>query len=192
MYCNKYAIFPILKIEISTKFLLQLRKLVEAGVTQEELRQILNQLRTFGQSGAPHLPPPAPVAQPYPAPHPPHPYPPQASYPTLIPSSSFPPATNPPSYPQRPAYPYPSADQPSTGVTDAPPIASSSLISLFESLVKRGVVPATAAASSTGTKEGDEKQQPPQQVDPKRESRRAYRKAILAQKIKLTSADITK
>jgi pre-mRNA cleavage complex 2 protein Pcf11 len=76
-------------------------------------------------------------------------------------------------------------------VPSALPANSGTISSLFDALVKAGVVSATgnAASDGSGAKEGDAE---PQKVDVDRESARAYRKAILAQKIKLTSADITK
>jgi len=149
---------------------LQLRKLVEAGVSQEELRQILNQLRNLGQTS----PPPPSVSAPYPVP-------------------SLPLAASHPPYPHL-TFPHPAIDQPKTEATDKPSLPSVSansdaITSLLETLVKAGVVSAAGATGNT-TSGAKEPVKPP--VDIERESSRAYRKSILAQKVKLTSADITK
>ncbi|KAH9844237.1 uncharacterized protein C8Q71DRAFT_731856 [Rhodofomes roseus] len=181
----------------------QLRKLVQAGVSQAELSQILNQLRTLAQSAptsAPvSVPPPPPAARPSYAAQ-------QASY-----------APPPPPAPQSSSYPPPAymAPTPSTAYTVPksepidlasflssvqPPAASASvptasaptnnIADLFSALVKAGVVSSTGTPTGAGaTAKAEEPSKP---VDPVKDAARKYRKAILKHKIKLTSADISK
>ncbi|KAI9063314.1 hypothetical protein FKP32DRAFT_1628211 [Trametes sanguinea] len=178
----------------------QLRALVQVGVSQEELRQILTQLRSLSASAPPAPAPPAPLPAPssYPAassfaPSPPPP----------VPAMS---ATPQPSRPQQPSYTVPSeqpkaepidlsrflsahqASAPSTSA--APPV--SDITNLFNALVKAGVVPSSGTPSGTpkgaGTSSHPEEQ--PQQAAEERDAARDYRKLILSHKVKLTSADI--
>jgi pre-mRNA cleavage complex 2 protein Pcf11 len=175
---------------------LQLRKLVEAGVSQEELRQILSQLRALVRS----VPPPASSSSgPPPQAYPP-PYPSQPQYPPFLPTSSQSP------YPQ-PPHSYPSFEQVKTegfdlsstvgsqAVSSSGPDPSSTsagnIANLFNALVKAGVVSASATPTGAGaTAQGEDSK--PDDTDLEKKKSRSYRKAILAQKIKLTSADITK
>ncbi|KAJ8475302.1 hypothetical protein ONZ51_g6652 [Trametes cubensis] len=177
----------------------QLRSLVQAGVSQEELKQILAQLRTLSAATAP-----APIASLPSAPS----YPPVPSY---SPPPSIP-ATHPPapqaSYPQSASYPAPS-DQPKVESIDlsrflsaqssvpstssAPPV--SDITNLFNALVKAGVVPSSGTRSGPPLGAGaTAKVEEKPQVDPESEhdASRSYRKSILSYKIKLTSADITR
>ncbi|EPQ59475.1 hypothetical protein GLOTRDRAFT_55502, partial [Gloeophyllum trabeum ATCC 11539] len=187
----------------------QLRSVVEAGVSQDELREVLNQLRALSRS----IPPPpaaAPQAAPYQSPPPPPTipsYPPApASYPSA-PNYSAPPSQ--PSYPPQPSYtppqqeskPWPSALPPASALlhaSAAPPTAGPSSLplgnieNLFSALVKAGVVSSnngTPTGAGATAKVEDVK---PDEVDPARRASREYRKAILSQKIRLTNADITR
>ncbi|KAJ7498808.1 hypothetical protein FB451DRAFT_1016289 [Mycena latifolia] len=159
----------------------QLRKLVEAGVSQEELQQILTQLRSLVRSAAPAPAPapapPAPVAAPVP-------WPAQPSYP------SFPPAAP-------PMYPFPTYDNVKT---ETPPSvipsgsglsAQNSILNLLSTLKKAGIVSESGTPLGAGatTHEDSSKPEPP---DLERESSRSYRDAILMQDVKLTSTDITR
>ncbi|KAJ7129554.1 hypothetical protein C8R44DRAFT_777064 [Mycena epipterygia] len=158
----------------------QLRKLVEAGVSQEELQQILTQLRSLVRSAAPApapAPPPAPVAAPAP-------WPAQPSYPI---QGSFPPAAP---YPF-PAYDNVKTENPPSVIPSAPASGSSaSILNLLSTLKKAGIVSenGTPLGSGTTTTE-DSKHAPP---DLERESSRNYRDAILQHDVQLTSTDITR
>ena len=178
----------------------QLRKLVEAGVSQDELRQILSQLRSLTRPSQT----------------------PQTST-NVVPSSSYPPSTSTYQYTQQPAHArqFPSTysnvptPQPSTYNYPSEPLkveptnlsallssvqASSSLpttsamppnsiSSLYSALLKAGVVSADSTPVGTGSKNDEERTPPPSNV-PSRDNARAYRKAVLSEKIKLTTTDI--
>ncbi|KAF8195784.1 hypothetical protein K438DRAFT_1826513 [Mycena galopus ATCC 62051] len=172
--------------------LMQLRKLVEAGVSQDELQQILAQLRSLVRSAAvaaaPAPSPPPPVAPPaaWPAPQP--------SYPV---QASFPPA------PAAPLYPFPTTYD--TVKTEPPPSvlpsttaasgssAQNSLLSLLSTLKKAGVVSENGTpqgAGSSSTEDVPKSEPPPPDLE--RESSRTYRDAILMHDVKLTSTDISR
>jgi pre-mRNA cleavage complex 2 protein Pcf11 len=172
----------------------QLRKLIEAGVSQEELQQILSQLRTLVRGSAPPAPSAPPVqwqAQPsYQAPPPMQPpFPPTAQIFTQPPSMPYhvdaSETVNPDSKSSSQA-----ATSPSTSA--GPP--QSNIANLLSTLLKAGVVSAggTPLGAGATTKEDDTKQPSMESVDLERESCRAYRQAILSQQIQLTSSDITK
>ncbi|KAH9938216.1 uncharacterized protein B0H18DRAFT_966113 [Fomitopsis serialis] len=192
----------------------QLRKLVQAGVSQAELSQILNQLHTLAQ------PAPAPA----PTPIPPPPVAARPSYSAQ--QSSYPPpppgvlaSMSPPPYRSQSAYP-PPPPPPSYGVPKSEPIDLSSFLSavqpppasmssshtapppppaaaptnnisdLFNALVKAGVVSTNGTPTGAGaTAKAEELSKP---FDLVKDAARHYRKTILKHKIKLTSADITK
>ena len=187
--------FPFSRPALLITILFQLRKLVEAGVSQEELQQILNQLRTFARSA----PPPPPASLPSVAPAPTYPATTsQSTYPSLIPQIVLPPGSQ-TAYGQPSDHTYTSFGQfkgepidPSslTSVPDSQmgsATTTNSLSSLFQALVKAGVV--SAATSSADAAKEESKLEP---IDLERESARNYRNAVLAHPIKLTSADITK
>ncbi|KAI9574713.1 hypothetical protein HD554DRAFT_2049358 [Boletus coccyginus] len=180
----------------------QLRKLVEAGVSQNELRQILSQLRSLTRP--PQAPPQGLQAQP--------------------PTSSYPPSTSTYSYSQQPTYtrqfqstyptvppPQPSgafsyqsepikvepvnlsallppaqANSPST--TAIPP---SNITNLYNALLKAGVVSADSTPAGASSND-DEERTPPPSSSLSRDNTRAYRKAVLSEKIKLTTTDIVR
>ncbi|TFK43432.1 hypothetical protein BDQ12DRAFT_674975 [Crucibulum laeve] len=157
----------------------QLRKLVEAGVSQEELQQILSQLRTLVRSsGPPPSAPPAPAPQWQPL--------------------QF--ATPPVATYTQPDTPYPPVKMEST---PSAPIASSSsqpapvvpenIATLLSTLLKAGVVSATGTPVGAGaTAMEDSKLQSIENVDMKRDASREYKNVVLSQKIKLNSSEITR
>ncbi|KAJ7094661.1 hypothetical protein B0H15DRAFT_830405 [Mycena belliarum] len=163
----------------------QLRKLVEAGVSQEELQQILNRLRSLVRAAAPAPTPapspPAPVAAPAS-------WSPQPTYPIQAP---FPPAAP-------PMYPFPTYNNVKT---ETPPSvlpsasgsglsAQSSILNLLSTLQK--VVTENGTPLGAGAPNQEDVSKPELPPDLERESSRNYRDAILAQDVKLTSADITR
>ncbi|KAF7355411.1 CID domain-containing protein [Mycena sanguinolenta] len=168
----------------------QLQKLVQAGVSQDELQQILAQLRSLIRPAAPAPapPPPAPVAPP------PAAWPvPQPSYPV---QPVFPPAPAPPLYPLPTTY--------DTVKTETPPVllsstasassaAQNSLLSLLSTLKKAGVVSENGTPQGAGTSSTEDvpKSEPPP-PDLERESSRTYRDAILMHDVRLTSAEISR
>ena len=164
----------------------QLRGLVQAGVSQQELSDILSQLHAL--AAPPPVaspPPPAPIAQQYIAPSysspPPIPPAPQPTYPT---QPSFPAGFNPSAL----AALLPS--QPAVSTTVAPPSAVPDISNLFSALVKAGVVSASSTPTGAGSSSKLEGSTPP--ADPEREAANAYRNTILSMRIKLTSSDIAK
>ncbi|KAH9951650.1 hypothetical protein B0H21DRAFT_716896 [Amylocystis lapponica] len=181
----------------------QLRKLVQAGVSQTELSQILGQLRALAPP-TPAIPqsPPAPTIPSYLN---------QASYstPAPPPAPGYSMPMDQSAYPPQPSYPSTSFDIPksepldllallssSAPVATAPPAPAttsapvSDISSLYSALLKAGVVSGTGTPTGAGaTAKAEEAAHPP---DPAREAARQYRKAILSHKITLTSADLTK
>ncbi|KAI0251274.1 hypothetical protein BJV78DRAFT_1126657 [Lactifluus subvellereus] len=181
----------------------QLRKLVEAGVSQDELGQILAQLRSLVRpTSANPAPPPA------------------------LPTSKYTSAVSPPSFmynqtvvpggaslvhPQYsqahpPTYPN-SAQQFQTSDTSRPlnpavasaaPPAIPNITGLFERLVKAGVVSASSTPTGAGaTAQGsDDIQTQLRDVHTSSESNvedaRAYRKVILAQDVRFSGAEISR
>lgn len=201
----------LLQVRLCTKpsflFLttMQLRKLVEAGVSQDELAQILGQLRTLVRpTSASPAPPPAIPPTKYTSALP---YPPSFTYnQTVVPAAA-------PLHPQYPP-PHPStysnsaqqfqtsdASRPAAMspivATTAPP-AIPNITGLFEALVKAGVVSATSTptgAGATAHVQGDIQSQTtdvPGPSESKVEDTRAYKKAILAEDVKFSSADISR
>ncbi|CDO71284.1 hypothetical protein BN946_scf184908.g41 [Trametes cinnabarina] len=177
----------------------QLRALVQVGVSQEELKQILAQLRSLSASS-----PPASV--PVPAP-PLYAAPPAFAPPPPLSAGSAAPL---PSYSQHPSYPVPSeqvkaepidmsrfmtaqqTQQASASLTSAAPPVSD-ITNLFNALVKAGVVPSSGTPSGTPKGAGASSQpeaQPQVVEDAARDSRHDYRKLMLSYKVKLTSTDI--
>ncbi len=182
----------------------QLRKLVETGVSQEELAQILAQLRTLVRPNPTNsAPAPAPAPVKYP---PTTPYPPSFTYhQTVVPNAS----------PVHPQYPMahtltytnsaqqiqtPDTSRPlsnSVVASTAPPVIPN-ISGLFEALVKAGVVSATSTPTGAGAtiQEQDDSKTQSHDTQPPRESSvedaRVYRKAILASDVKFSSAEISR
>ncbi|KAJ7170389.1 hypothetical protein C8R43DRAFT_1152944 [Mycena crocata] len=156
----------------------RLRKLVEAGVSQEEQQQILTQLRSLVRSAVPAPPPPAPVAAPAPQ------WPAQPSYPVQV---SFPPAAPPPFM-----YPFSTYDNmktetpPSVLASASGSSAQSSILNLLSTLKKAGIVSESGTPVGTGTLSSEDvcKPEPP---DLERESSSSYKDAFVMHNVKLTS-----
>jgi len=183
----------------------QLRKLVEAGVSQEELAQILAQLRALVRPNPTNMvPPPAPVPVKYPSTTP---YPPSFTYhQTVVPNGSS--LVN-PQYPMAQPLTYansaqqiqtPDASRPlpnSVVASTAPPVIPN-ISGLFEALVKAGVVSATSTPTGAGAtvQARDDIKIQSHDFQPPRESSvedtRVYRKAILAEDVKFSSAEISR
>ncbi|THH02751.1 hypothetical protein EW026_g162 [Hermanssonia centrifuga] len=176
----------------------QLRKLVQAGVSQAELGQILGQLRTLAAPAPPvaPVPPVNPVS---------HQYPPQPSYPPVAgPSYALPQV---PYAPPQASYPPPSSfshakaepvEIPNllssqsisgTSSTSATPAVPVNVSSLFSALVKAGVVSASSTPTGAGATAKPEGTPP---ADLTQDAAREYRKKILSTGIKLSSAGILK
>lgn len=180
----------------------QLRKLVEAGVSQDELAQILGQLRALVRPTS--APPPAIPPTKYTSALP---YPPSFTYhQTVVPAGAplhpqYPPSRT-PNY-SNSAQQFQSSDtsRPTAMnpvvATTAPP-AMPSITGLFEALVKAGVVSATSTptgAGATAHVQDDLQRQPTDvqgPIESKAEECRAYKNAILAEDVKFSSADISR
>ncbi|KAH9943494.1 uncharacterized protein BXZ73DRAFT_40385 [Epithele typhae] len=165
----------------------QLRTLVQAGVSQKELGEILAQLHNLAASTpTPTPPPPTPqpyiagppyVAQPPPAP--------QAVYPTQPTQSSLP--SFDPSSISLILSAAQSAPVPSTSTASAP---VPDITNLFNSLVKAGVV-----SSATGTPTGAGATANAEDIiltDSEGDASQAYRKVLFTHSVKLSNADITR
>lgn len=202
MFCIRFVLNVVSPVTV-LKHLHQLRKMVEAGVSQNDLQQILNQLRTLMRSNVQSsaLPPPPPV------------HPQQwssTSYPTTPASMPLPPpAAVPVTFNATPAYPLPnlksetyvSANLSSgTAPTPIPTIAMAGsstqtpdFAGLLSSLMKAGVVTANSAPTGAGaTARDDSTADMLEAVTQSRETARAYRKSVLSHSAQLTAAAITK
>lgn len=87
------------------------------------------------------------------------------------------------------------SSQASTSTSALPPaISSNNIASLLSTLLKAGVVSASATPEAAGilTKDEEKDSQSSLTVDQERESSRGYRKFILSQKVQLISLDITR
>ncbi|KIJ20263.1 hypothetical protein PAXINDRAFT_68604 [Paxillus involutus ATCC 200175] len=172
----------------------QLRKLVDAGVSQDELRQILGQLRSLTRTV-----PPAPS---YPASTSAYTYPPQPTYNRPF-QSTYPPAPQPPPPSTYTHQSEPVKSEPvdlsalltsasvSSSAAAAPAMPPSSITNLFNALLKAGVVSSDNTTGGAGSTNSEEYPTPPP-PGLNRDSTRAYRKAVLSANIKLTTTDITR
>ncbi|KAF9076755.1 hypothetical protein BDP27DRAFT_1254578 [Rhodocollybia butyracea] len=176
----------------------QLRKIVEAGVSQADLQQILNQLRTLMRSNSQSTSPPAPQA---PTPQWTSSYAPVSTPPTsLPPSTSLPPvSTFPPSV--FPKEDYRTGTPPSSSAPTAPTAGPSTqappdFASLLSTLVKAGVVTANSTPVGAGITVYDDDlsvaKSEPEADNNAREDARTYRKLILSHNVQLTTSAITK
>ncbi|KIL68074.1 hypothetical protein M378DRAFT_158585 [Amanita muscaria Koide BX008] len=170
--------------------LYQLRKLVDAGVSQEELQQILNQLRTLIRQ-VPQPPTSSSSSNPT--------WPSQMTLPGSLSSTSYPPSSSAPTsgQPHQQHVIPPHAVKAEVGIFNpnaaAPQLAASkdNIASLLSTLVKAGVVSASTSVTPDNTKASAKvDDQDTQRADLEREFSRYYRNSILAQKIQLNSLDI--
>uniref|UniRef100_A0A8H8CJU9 CID domain-containing protein n=1 Tax=Psilocybe cubensis TaxID=181762 RepID=A0A8H8CJU9_PSICU len=174
----------------------QLRMHVEAGVSQEELRQILNQLRNLVKSTAPPPPVPQPTVPSAPSWHSPPPppaflpqisqisqvTPPPVSYVQPVKIEEQPPASlnvvSPPTLPV-----------PSTSA--APP--SGNIANILSSLLKSGVLSTTGTPTGAGaTAKGEDVPVETQEQVEIDEAVREYRDKILLEPINLHSLESTR
>jgi pre-mRNA cleavage complex 2 protein Pcf11 len=81
-----------------------------------------------------------------------------------------------------------SSVQSSSPPSTAPSMPSNSIATLFSALLKAGVVSADSKPAVAGPNADEERTPPPSSLS--RDSTRAYRKAILSEKIKLSTTDI--
>jgi pre-mRNA cleavage complex 2 protein Pcf11 len=84
--------------------------------------------------------------------------------------------------------------QAASGSASAPDMSSAAMgniTNLFNALVKAGVVSASATPTGAGATAKDDDSKPVV-IDLEKQKSRSYRKLILSQKVKLTSADIMK
>ena len=156
---------------------------METGVSQTELQQILNQLRSLIRSTVPP-PPPAPVVPP-------------PSLQWQNQSFAGPSQPTPPVAPYQVNQPHPSGSNIKTESLPAtlpPSVPALQDINKLLSLVKAGVVSSSSTPNNStprGAGASHEKRSPtPETIDLSREAKRQYRTAILSQKVKLTSSDI--
>ncbi|PBL02396.1 hypothetical protein ARMGADRAFT_980989 [Armillaria gallica] len=165
----------------------QLRKLVETGVSQQELQQILGQLRVLSQSTSPPPPPPPPVAQ----------WPVQTGF--SAPNQSYPPSTAPPPPADiMPAFPPLDVTESKPSILSVPststPVANTNIApvnyaDLLSSLLKAGVVSNAGTPVGAGATAKEEKAEPD---NAQRQTERLYRESILAYDVQLTTSGITK
>ncbi|KAH8105907.1 hypothetical protein BXZ70DRAFT_917301 [Cristinia sonorae] len=174
----------------------QLRKLVVQGVSQEELGQILHQMRTT-LSQPQSVPPPAAIPPPSAPMPPPHygrpPFPPGSSnhLSAAAPQVSYPPAFSQQVY-QQPKPEQVAVPDVANVSTVPPPPPVENIASIFSALVKAGLV--TGSSSSTPTGAGATAREPANRpvnsAETATETDKQYRKAILSAQVKLNSADI--
>ncbi|EIW82099.1 hypothetical protein CONPUDRAFT_136662 [Coniophora puteana RWD-64-598 SS2] len=169
------------------EILLQLRRLVDTGpgVSQNELQQILNQLRSLSRTSSSVVPPQ--VAHP-PQQLPSYPPPPATyQYPPVYPPATQGSSNHSPESASS-AYGYPSQPHPappSIPTTSGPSPQTTDIANLFNAIVKAGVLPGASVSSNKSEAK-------PRSAEVASESILAYRTAILSQSIQLTNADITR
>ncbi|KAF8745906.1 hypothetical protein AX14_004211 [Amanita brunnescens Koide BX004] len=170
----------------------QLRRLVEAGVSQEELQQILGQLRALVRQAPPSTSTaPSSTAT----------WTTQASYPGPLSHAPYPPPSSTSSAARSYKTPYPNGhfiksevgnSQALASTSTSPPaISSDNIANLLSTLLKAGVVSASATPEGAGILSKDEEKDS-LTIDLERETSRDYRKFILSQKVQLSSLDITR
>jgi len=155
---------------------------VEAGVSQEELKQILSQLRNLMRSNVtPTISQPSQVAptstsqwpsQSYTAPQ--TSLPPAATYPYAYPATKTEDAV-----PSKPILPIPSV----------PTVPAGGFADLLSSLVKSGILSNTGTPLGAGATAKDESSN---SVDEEREASRTHRAFVLRHPVQLSTAGITK
>ncbi|KAK7470544.1 mRNA 3' end processing factor [Stygiomarasmius scandens] len=160
----------------------QLRRLVEAGVSQEELKQILSQLRNLMRSSVtPTISQPSQVAPTSTSQWP------SQSY--TAPQTSLPPAAT---YP----YAYPAIktedavpSKPILPISSVPAVPAGGFANLLSSLVKSGILSNTGTPLGAGATAKDESSN---SVDEEREASRTHRAFVLRHPVQLSTAGITK
>ncbi|KAJ4478232.1 hypothetical protein J3R30DRAFT_3480111 [Lentinula aciculospora] len=173
-----------------------LRKMVETGVSQNDLQQILNQLRTLMRSNVqqPLPPPPAPTQQwtsnsySVPLPPPSNPLPAPVTF-NVQPSYSSPPIKS-----ENYASVNTSTSSVSTSIpTAGPSIQKPDFAGLLSSLMKAGVMTANNTPAGAGaTVHDDTTAVTSEAVNEARGAARAYRNSILSHSVQLTAATIAK
>ncbi|KAK1233313.1 mRNA 3' end processing factor [Marasmius sp. AFHP31] len=157
----------------------QLRRLVEAGVSQEELVQILGQLRSLMRTATQPSPPPPPQHQPQPVAAP--------SWPAPATFTTPPPVI--PSIPTVQSLPPPlKTELPTSSSMSAisPPVPAAGFADLLSSLLKSGVVSANGTPLGAGSTQAEEA------VDYERETSRSYRTNILDHSVQLSTVGLTR
>ena len=155
-------------------YLYQLRKLVEAGVSQDELRQILTQLRNMVKNSAP-------AAVPQPTLPPVHNWPSQPPFPPHFPQGV--------SLPQ--VYPQPDSAAPTAAnITSSTPIPNppANVANILSSLLKAGVL-STSGISATAKSSAKEDETSTESKD---EAFDEYRSAILSENVGFNTLDLAK
>ncbi|VDB85436.1 unnamed protein product [Peniophora sp. CBMAI 1063] len=170
-------------IQNTVNVLYQLRALVETGVSQQELAQILGQLRS--------LVAPAPVPAPVATSPPPPPFGNRPPFPPQHPPYA---QAGPSRQPQPPApvpFQSPPVQVPTPPVQIATP-AGPDVSSLFQSLLKSGILSTNNTPIGAGaTAKPPTPERKTANATPE-EERRAYRAAIMSESIAFSSADITR
>jgi len=154
----------------------QLRKLVEAGVSQDELRQILTQLRNMVKNSAP-----APVPQPT---VPSHNWSSQPPFPPHFPQGVSPPQV----YPQLDSAASTSANIISSTPMPNPP---ANVANILSSLLKAGVL-STSGISATVKSSAKEDESSTESNETKDEAFDEYRSTILSENVGLNTLDLAK
>ncbi|KAK7060482.1 mRNA 3' end processing factor [Paramarasmius palmivorus] len=167
----------------------QLRRLVEAGVSQAELQQILGQLRTLMRSAT--QPPPPPPST-HVAPNP------QQAWPS---STPYPPGSSNTPVPPQPAFTPPTATEAlpaassSSTIPGQPsvPVTGPSFAALLSTLVKSGVVSTNGTPTGAGATAKEEASSVNvAEADTESETTREYRSAILNQSVQLSTVGLTR
>ncbi|KAJ8086820.1 mRNA 3' end processing factor [Marasmius tenuissimus] len=153
----------------------QLKRLVEAGVSQEELVQILSQLRSLMRTATQPSPPPQHQPQPVAAP----------SWPAPATFTTPPPVI--PSIPTIQSVSPPKTEVPTPSSMSAiSPVPAAGFADLLSSLLKSGVVSANGTPLGAGSTQAEEA------VDYERETSRSYRASILDHTVQLSTVGLTR
>ena len=184
-----------------TNVILKLRQFVENGLSQEELHQILTQLRNITRplQSPPQSYPAAPNMSALPPPTMYSQYNYNHAGPSFAPTQSYPPQ---PAYPQgtldvKPSFPPAPPVQPVTAVAPAPTNqasmpalpAVSDIANLYSALVKAGVVGAPGASPVASSVVNEPKVEP---TDSSSKSIPEHARKLLSQRIELSTAGIAR
>ncbi|KAI0702864.1 hypothetical protein BC835DRAFT_21604 [Cytidiella melzeri] len=198
---NKERVLQITPYDKQTRshveVLQQLRRVVQGGVPQEDLGQILTQLRALSPAAptVAQVPPIVPVSQPRPSSTAPYPY--SAHSQQLTSSTSL--YSNPPFPPSNPVAPkVEHPENPSLTSIPSASVASSStassvlpinVSSLFNKIMQTGVLSSSSSSTSTGSGAAAKREDTPTDS---MASAQKYTNVILTSAPKLTSVDILK